>query len=59
VNREVVLTEAVGVQEDVRATGEMPGEMLELCPREQEDNKFFLFLFLQQLPREIRVLLDE
>jgi hypothetical protein len=42
-----------------RKPSELLGEMLELCPRGQEDNMFFLFLFLQRLPREIRVLLDD
>jgi hypothetical protein len=42
-----------------RKPSELLGEMLELCLRGQEDNMFFLFLFLQRLPREIRVLLDE
>jgi hypothetical protein len=33
--------------------------MLELCPHGQEDNMFFLFLFLQWLPKELRVLFAE
>lgn len=33
--------------------------MLELCPRGQETNKFFLFLFLQRLPAKLRVLLGD
>jgi hypothetical protein len=40
--------------------GQKPSEllnlMLELCPRGEE---FFLFLFLQRLPKELRVLLTE
>jgi hypothetical protein len=42
-----------------RKPTELLAEMLELCPRGQESNMFFLFLFLQRLPRELRVLLDE
>jgi hypothetical protein len=42
-----------------RKPSELLGEMLELCPRGQEDNMFFLFLFLQRLHREIWVLLHE
>jgi hypothetical protein len=42
-----------------RTPTELLAEMLELCPRGQESNIFFLFLFLQRLPRELRVLLDE
>jgi hypothetical protein len=34
-------------------------QMLEICPRGEEKNKFFLFLFLQRLPRELRVMLPE
>jgi hypothetical protein len=33
--------------------------MLELCPRGQEKNPFFTFLFLQRLPKELRVLLGD
>jgi hypothetical protein len=33
--------------------------MLELCPRGQEKNEFFLFLFLQRLLRELWVLQGE
>jgi hypothetical protein len=33
--------------------------MLELCPRGHETSPFFGYLFLQRLPREIRVLLAE
>ena len=32
-------------------------DMLELCPPTQHNNVFFAVLFLQRLPREIRVLL--
>jgi hypothetical protein len=38
---------------------ELLNHMLELCPRGEEKNKFFLFLFLQCLPKELRVLLTE
>ena len=31
--------------------------MWELCPSDQHSNIFFAFLFLQRLPRDIRVLL--
>lgn len=33
--------------------------MIELCPRQHLDSPFFLYFFLQRLPREIRVLLAE
>jgi hypothetical protein len=33
--------------------------MLELCPRGQEANEFFLFLFLQRLPKELRIMLGD
>jgi hypothetical protein len=33
--------------------------MLRLCPRGQENNAFFNCLFLNKLPRELRVLLSE
>jgi hypothetical protein len=42
-----------------RKPTELLAEMLELCPRGQESNMFFLFLFLQRLPRELRMMLDE
>jgi hypothetical protein len=42
-----------------RKPTELLSEMLEICPRGQESNMFFMFLFLQRLPRELRVLLDE
>jgi hypothetical protein len=42
-----------------RKPSELMNQMLEICPRGEEKNKFFLFLFLQQLPRELRVMLAE
>jgi hypothetical protein len=33
-----------------RKPSELLNHMLELCPRGEEKNKFFLFLFLQRLP---------
>jgi hypothetical protein len=33
--------------------------MLEPCPQGEEKNTFFLFLFQQRLPRELRVLLGD
>jgi hypothetical protein len=43
----------------VRKLSELMSHMLEICVRGQERNEFFLFLFLQQLPRELRVLLGD
>jgi hypothetical protein len=42
-----------------RRPSELLSHMMELCPRGEENNKFFWFLFLQRLPRELRVLLTE
>jgi hypothetical protein len=42
-----------------RKPSELLNHMLELCPRGEEKNKFFLFLFLQRLPKELRVQLTE
>jgi hypothetical protein len=42
-----------------RKPSELMNQMLEICPRGEEKNKFFLFLFLQRLPRELRVMLAE
>jgi hypothetical protein len=42
-----------------RKPSELMSHMLEICPRGQEKNEFFLFLFLQQLRRELRVLLGD
>jgi hypothetical protein len=38
---------------------ELLAEMLRLCPRGQENNAFFDCLFLNKLPRELRILLSE
>ncbi len=38
---------------------ELLAEMLHLCPRGQENNAFFNCLFLNKLPRELRILLSE
>jgi hypothetical protein len=38
---------------------ELLTEMLRLCPRGQENNAFFNCLFLNKLPRELRILLSE
>ncbi len=38
---------------------ELLAEMLRLCPRGQENNAFFNCLFLNKLPRELRILLLE
>ena len=40
-----------------RKPSELLADMWELCPTEQHDNIFFAMLFLQCLPRDIRVLL--
>jgi hypothetical protein len=42
-----------------RKLSELLAQMLELCPRGEEKNPFFIFLFLQRLPRELRVLLGD
>jgi hypothetical protein len=42
-----------------RKPSELLSQMLELCPRGEEKNPFFIFLFLQRLPRELRVLLGD
>jgi hypothetical protein len=42
-----------------RKPSELMAHMLKVCPRRQEKNEFFLFLFLQRLPRELRVLLGD
>jgi hypothetical protein len=34
-------------------------EMLEMCPMGHEDGPFFLFLFLQRLPKELRIMLGD
>ncbi len=33
--------------------------MVKLCPRGQEDSAFFSFFYLHNLPRELRILIDE
>jgi hypothetical protein len=33
--------------------------MAELCPTSHEDSPFFLFLFMQRLPKELRIVLGE
>ncbi len=38
---------------------ELLAEMLRICPRGQENNTFFNCLFLNKLPRELRILLSE
>jgi hypothetical protein len=40
-----------------RKPSEMMAAMLEFCPRGEEKTNLFACLFLQRLPREIRVLL--
>ena len=40
-----------------RKPSELLADMWELCPANQHDNIFFAMLFLQRLPRDIRVLL--
>jgi hypothetical protein len=42
-----------------RRPSELLVTMLELCPRGHEASPFFAYLFLQRLPREIRVLLAD
>jgi hypothetical protein len=42
-----------------RKPSELLSQMLEACPRGQENNMFFLFLFLQRMPKELRVLFPE
>jgi hypothetical protein len=42
-----------------RRPSELLATMLEICPCEHENCPFFRFAFLQQLPREISVLLAE
>ncbi len=41
-----------------RRPSELLADMLEICPPGQQGNIFFAGLFLQRLPREIRVLLE-
>jgi hypothetical protein len=42
-----------------RRLSELLASMLELCPSREEASPFFCYLFLQRLPREIRVLLAD
>jgi len=42
-----------------RRPSELLAAMLELCPRGHEDSIFFVHLFLERLPGELRVLLGE
>jgi hypothetical protein len=42
-----------------RRPSELLSHMMKLCPRGEENNKFFWFLFIQRLPRELCVLLTE
>lgn len=42
-----------------RRPSELLAVMMELCPRGQENNIFFQFMFLQRLPKEIRIMLAE
>jgi hypothetical protein len=42
-----------------RKPSELMAAMLEICPRGEEKTELFACLFLQRLPREIRVLLSE
>jgi hypothetical protein len=38
---------------------ELLAQMLELCPGGQVANEFFLFLFLQHLPKKLRIMLGD
>jgi hypothetical protein len=42
-----------------RKPSDLLAQMLELCPRGEEKSPFFIFLFLQRLPKELRVLLGD
>jgi hypothetical protein len=42
-----------------RKPSDLLSEMLELCLTGQETSPFFLFLFLQRLPKELRIMLGE
>jgi hypothetical protein len=44
---------------EAQKPSELLAEMLSLCPRGQENNTFFNCLFLNKLPRELRILLSE
>jgi hypothetical protein len=40
-------------------SSQKPSELLRLCPRGQKNNAFFNCLFLNKVPRELRILLSE
>jgi hypothetical protein len=42
-----------------RKPSELLSHMLEICPRGEERNHFFIFLFLQRLPKELRSHLND
>ncbi len=42
-----------------RKPSELLHEMAELCPTGHEDSLFFLFLFMQRLPKELRIILGK
>jgi hypothetical protein len=42
-----------------RKPSELLTEMMEMCPTGHEASPFFLFLFLQRLPKELRIMLGE
>jgi hypothetical protein len=42
-----------------RKPSELLSHMLEICPRGEERNRFFIFLFLQRLPKELRSHLND
>ena len=42
-----------------RKPSELLHEMLELCPTGHEESPFFLFMFMQRLPKELRIVLGD
>jgi hypothetical protein len=42
-----------------RKPSDLLAAMIEMCPRQHLDSPFFIYFFLQRLPRGIRVLLAE
>ena len=42
-----------------RKPSELLAVMLEICPRGQDTSLFFQYLYLQRLPRELRIMLAE
>jgi len=42
-----------------RRPSELLAVMLEICPRGQDSSLFFQYLFIQRLPRELRILLGD